>query len=97
MFKESTACGELATLKEGLITIILKPKKDKLYIDNWRPITLLNNDAKLLSLVLLVFYSSCSRRIKKCLKEIAEEQSEFMTGRHISNNIRLISDMIDYN
>lgn len=28
---------------------------------------------------------------------IDEEQSGFMHGRHISNNIRLILDMIDYN
>lgn len=92
MFKESITCGELpATLKQGLITIIPKPNKDKLYIDNWRPITLLNNDAKLFALVF-------ARRLKKGLEEIIEEeQSGFMTGRHISNNIRLILDMIDYN
>lgn len=92
MFKESVACEELpVTLRQGLITLIPKPNKDKLYIDNWRPITLLNNDAKLLALVF-------ARRLKKGLNEIIdEEQSGFMTGRHISNNIRLILDMIDYN
>lgn len=26
-----------------------------------------------------------------------EEQSGFMHGRHVSNNIRLLLDMIDYN
>lgn len=79
------------TLKQGLITIIPKTNMDKLYIDNWRPITLLNNDAKLFALVF-------AKRLKKGLEEIIEEeQSGFMTGRHISNNIRLILDMTEYN
>ena len=33
-----------STMKTGLITCYLKPKKDLLLIDNWRPITLLCND-----------------------------------------------------
>ena len=37
-------------------------------------------------------------RLKQGLHHIIdEEQSGFMHGRHISNNIRLILDMIDYN
>lgn len=71
------------TLKQGLITIIPKTNMDKLYIDNWRPITLLNNDAKLLALVF-------ARRLKKGLEKITEEeQSGFMSGRQITNNIRV--------
>ncbi len=35
---------------------------------------------------------------KKCLDYIIDEcQSGFMKGRHISNNIRLMLDLIDYN
>lgn len=45
------------TLCQGLITLIPKPNKDHLLIDNWRPITLLNNDYKIIALVL-------SKRVK---------------------------------
>ncbi len=38
------------TLSQGLITLIPKPDKDLLMIENWQPITLTNNDAKLLLL-----------------------------------------------
>ncbi len=38
------------TMSQGLITLIPKPDKDLLMIENWQPITLTNNDAKLLSL-----------------------------------------------
>lgn len=78
-------------LKQGVITLIPKPNKDKLHIDNWRPITLLNNDCKIFSLIL-------AKRLKRGLEDIIdEEQSGFMHGRNIHNNIRLILDMIDYN
>ncbi len=79
-----------ATLCQGLITIIPKSKKDPLFIDNWRPITLLNNDYKILALVL-------AKRLKHVLNSIIDEtQSGFMQKRHISNNIRLVLDMMDY-
>uniref|UniRef100_A0A3B3IFC5 Reverse transcriptase domain-containing protein n=1 Tax=Oryzias latipes TaxID=8090 RepID=A0A3B3IFC5_ORYLA len=78
------------TLTQGLITLIPKPKKDLLLIDNWRPICLLNNDYKILALIF-------AERIKKVLDHIIDEtQSGFMTNRHISNNIRLVLDLIDY-
>ncbi len=58
---------------------------------NWRPTSLLNNDAKLFALIF-------AKRLKTGLADIIdEEQSGFMPRRNIVNNIRLISDMIDYN
>jgi len=48
VFEEAIEKGQLPpTLKQGVITLIPKPNKDKLHIENWRPISLLNNDAKL--------------------------------------------------
>lgn len=39
VFKESIIIGELpASLKQGVITLIPKSNKDKLYLENWRPI-----------------------------------------------------------
>jgi len=91
MYKECIESNELSTLmKQGLITLLPKPDKDHLILDNWRPITLLNVDYKLLSLVYAV-------RLKKGLDEIINEcQTGFMAGRHISWNIRLILDLLDY-
>lgn len=83
--------GQLSpTMKTGLITLLPKPDKDLLQLDNWRPITLLCNDYKLLALVY-------ANRIKNVLNKLIDEfQSAFIKGRHIHNNIRLIIDMLDY-
>lgn len=92
MFEEAIDKGELPpTLRQGLIKLIPKPKKDKLSIENWRPSSLLNNDAKLFAMIF-------AKRLKIGLDDlIDEEQSGFMHGRNICNNIRLVLDMIDYN
>lgn len=92
VFEEAIDKGELPpTLRQGLIKLIPKPKKDKLSIENWRPISLLNNDAKLFAMIF-------AKRLKIGLDDlIDEEQSGFMHGRNICNNIRLVLDMIDYN
>lgn len=45
--KECIDKAELSSsLKHGLIILVPKPNKDKLFLDNWRPITLLSNDFK---------------------------------------------------
>ena len=77
-------------MSQGLITLIPKPKKKVLFIDNWCPICLLNNDYKILTLLL-------AKIIKEVLDAIIDEtQSGFMRNRHISNNIRLVLDLLDY-
>ncbi len=40
------------TMKHGLMVLMPKPDKDSKILDNWRPITLLNNDYKLLTYIL---------------------------------------------
>lgn len=78
------------TMKQGLITLIPKPNKDKLLLENWRPITLLCNDYKLLAHVY-------ANRLNECLNHLVDEcQSAFIKGRNIHNHIRLVLDMIDY-
>lgn len=60
-------------------------------IDNWKPITLLNNDCKM-------FEQIVGKRITSNLDSTMDEkQNGFMQGRSIHNNIRLILDMIEYN
>ena len=49
----SLEVGELSTSqKQAVITLIEKKGKNKHYMQNWRPISLLNVDAKLISKVL---------------------------------------------
>lgn len=77
-------------MKQGTICLIPKPEKDPLFIENWRPITLLNVDYKILASVL-------AKRLKRGLPEvISETQTSFMSNSHISSNIRLIFDLLDY-
>ncbi len=77
-------------MKQGLISLIPKSDKDPLLIENWRPVSLLNVDYKLLALI----FATC---LKSGLNSIiGETQNGFMKNRHISSNIRLVLDLIDY-
>lgn len=78
------------TLTQSLIVLLPKPNKDRQYTDNWRPIGLLKNDYKLLALIL-------ARRLKTTLDSVIDEsQLGFMKNRHITNNIQLVLDILDY-
>ena len=76
------------TQSQALITLIQKPGKDVRYLNAWRPISLINVDAKLISKVL-------AKRINQVLPLLrSEEQSAFVSGRYIGEPIRLISDIL---
>lgn len=67
LFHECLNKKEMSTtMKQGLITLIPKPEKDHLIIENWRPITLLNSDYKIFSLI----FAKC---LKRGLNEIIGE------------------------
>ena len=88
---ESFKDGELsATQKEGVITCIPKGNKPREFLKNWRPISLLN--------VVYKIGSACiANRLKKVLPSlIHSDQSGFMTGRYMGDNIRQIYDLINY-
>lgn len=77
--------GELSTeQKRGIITLIPKKGLDRRKVQNWRPITLLNTDNKILT-------KAMSLRLQPVLKEIIHaDQTGFLPGRHISENLRTI-------
>lgn len=94
LFNALTECisnGHLSpTMKRGLITLLPKPNKNKLSLENWRPITLLCNDYKMLAHVY-------SNRLDCGITKLVDEcQSAFIKGRNIHNHTRLILDMLDY-
>ena len=78
------------SLRRGVITCLPKGNKDKQYLKNWRPISLLNTSYKLAS-------SCIAERLKLVLpKLINEDQTGFISGRFIGENIRLLYDVINY-
>ena len=82
--------GELCTSqRQAIIKLIEKKDKDKRFIQNWRPISLLNVDVKIISKAL-------SERLKKVLPSlISDNQSAYVEGRFISESGRLISDVLE--
>jgi len=59
-------------------------------LSNWRPISLLDIDYKNLTKAL-------AKRIQKYLPKLCNsDQTGFVNGRHIGQNIRLLSDIMEY-
>jgi len=81
--------GELSiTHRRGVITCIPKPDKDRRFLGNWRPITLLTTVYKMAS-------GCISKRIKRVLDTIiSDEQTGFMKGRFLADNIRFLYDIL---
>ena len=76
------------TQKMGIITCLPKPDKNRQYLKNWRPISLLNVIFKLASSVI-------ANRIKSVLNKIIhEDQKGFISWRFLGENIRLIYDIL---
>ena len=80
--------GELSpSQSRGVLTLIHKKKKTLL--SKWRPISLLNTDYKLLAHIL-------ANRLKTVIyKFISPDQTGYIQGRFIGQNIRVIKDIID--
>ena len=73
--------------KQAIITIIEKKGKDRSYLENWRPISLINADAKIASKVI-------ATRIIKVIQEIIHSnQTGFVKGRFIGEAARSIIDI----
>ena len=79
--------GDLSnTQKQAISTLIEKKGKDKRLVKNWRPISLINVDAKIASKVL-------AKRMEKVLPTIIHpDQNAFVKGRSIFDAVRTIDD-----
>ena len=76
--------------RRGILSLLPKKNNDLTLLKNWRPITLLNFDYKLLSKVLAL-------RLQKVLPEIIEKhQTGFMKGRSITDNIRTSIEILGH-
>ena len=77
-------------MSTGVVTLLEKKGKDRLEIANWRPITLLNIDYKLLTKTL-------GHRLKKVLPSlIGKEQNGFVPGGSIFFSAHTIRDLLFY-
>lgn len=74
----------------GLVTLVPKDSPERELLTNWRPISLLNVDYKILSKVL-------SSRLASVIDGVVNrDQTCCIPGRSINDNLDLIRDVIDY-
>ena len=78
------------TQRRGVIKLIPKKDAEPYFIKNWRPLTLLNCDYKIAA-------KAVANRLKKVLPDLIScDQTGFMKGRFIGENIRLIDYVIRF-
>ena len=71
----------------GLLTLLFK-KGERLLLSNWRPISLLNTDYKILAKALSVRLSKVSANI------VSDDQTCGVPGRTILNNVFILRDLV---
>ena len=76
--------------RNGIITLLPKKDKDLLLIRNYRPIILLTVDYKILAKC----FANCIKQFIHTL--IYQDQSDFLKGRNVINNVWLTLDIIEY-
>ena len=80
------------TQRQGVLSLIPKTDRDIQFLKNWRPISLLNFDYKLLTKCL-------TKRIERVIESIIHrDQSGFIKGRYIvdSENVNKILNLATY-
>ena len=76
--------------KQAVITLIENKGKDRSFVENWRPISLVNVDTKIMSKV-------SASRIKSVLPNIIHHnQTGYVKDHVIGETIRSIYDIMDY-
>lgn len=82
--------GELSTSQKQAVITLLDKGKDRNQIKNWRPISLLNVDYKVISKAL------ANRFITFLPQLIHVNQTGYIQDRNITENLRTISDILHY-
>ncbi len=77
--------GELSVEQKcSIITLLPKKGKNRLHLKNWRPISLLNTDYKIIANILAL-------RLLTVLPDIiSDNQSGYLKGRYIGQYIRIL-------
>ena len=81
--------ADLLILKGGVISLLYKSGRRE-DLSNWRPITLLNIDYKIVANVI-------ANRVKNVIGDIINpDQKGYINGRFSGENIRLVEDVLEY-
>ena len=89
-YNECFEKGELLPSQRKSVLSLIYKKGDKYDIKNYRPISLINADYKILASVL-------AKRLKSVLPFVIHtDQTGFIENRYIGSNVRLVSDIIEY-
>ena len=89
VFNHSFELGQMSnSQKQAITTLIDKKGRDRMFLENWSPISLINVDSKIATKVI-------ANRIKNVLPSVIHaNQSGFMKGRFIGETARSILDII---
>lgn len=77
-------------MRQGVIGLIPKKDKDPLLVANWRPITMLTCEYKIIAKALAMHMQNVLPDI------IHPDQTGFMQGRNIADNIRKTIEIVNY-
>ena len=90
-YAESMKRGKLSTSqRQNIISLLEKAGKDKTYIKNWRPISLINFDTKL-------FSKTYAERLKASMPSLVHpNQVAYVKKRFIGEGIRTIEETMHY-
>ena len=87
---ECFSTGEMSCSQKQAVITLIEKGKDRSFLENWRPISLVNVDAKIISKVL-------ATRIKNVLPSIIHHnQSGFVKDRYIGETVRSIFDLMEF-
>ena len=82
--------GEMSiSQRRGVISLLPKEDANLLKLANWRPITLLNVGYKIASKVKVTRFENVLDPLK------SPDQTGFLKGRYIGQNIRLVNDVVE--
>ena len=74
--------------KQAVITLIEKKYRDKRILKNWRPISLINVDAKIASKALAL-------RVRNVIHELVRsDQTAYVKTGYIGESIRIVDDIV---
>ena len=74
----------------GILNLLPKKDKDLRHLANWRPVSLLNTDYKILTKLLAI-------RLQKVIPSIINsDQVGYIKNRYIGENIRILYDILQY-
>ena len=87
-FNESFRLGELSASQKQAVISLLDKGKDRTLLKNWRPISLLNNDYKIVSKAI------ANRFVNLLPNLVHHNQVGYIRNRNIAENIRALEDLL---